>query len=62
MGSGEHAAAAGDRYPHPRVVGLLLPLLRGRFRKTMVRSLRGIKKEAEAKRRRHDPLGRTFRA
>ena len=30
------------------VMGLLLPLLRGRFRKTMVRSLRLIKEEAEA--------------
>jgi hypothetical protein len=30
------------------VMGLLLPLLRGRFRKTMVKSLRWIKEEAEA--------------
>jgi hypothetical protein len=30
------------------VVGLLLPLLWGRFRKTIVRSLRLIKEEAEA--------------
>jgi hypothetical protein len=30
------------------VIGLLLPLMRARFRKTMVRSLRRIKEQVEA--------------
>jgi hypothetical protein len=30
------------------VMGLLLPLLKGTFRKTMLRSLRSIKKQVEA--------------
>jgi hypothetical protein len=44
----EHQTGAGDRYPRPGVIRLLLPLMKGTFRKTMARSLRSIKQQVEA--------------
>jgi hypothetical protein len=46
--AGQHQAGAGDRYPRRGPIRLLVPLMRGTFRKTMASSLRSIREQVEA--------------